>query len=275
MQQCETLLQTFSDQQLVAGFSILVATSFAACDISAYHYNLVCTMVLMSLVTHINTLVNIPNFICKGWIVGTYRILAIVAMVILSAILFSARNTSTFPVSAGPLSVLPAVCFEARNGTTDLGFGDAFDYLNSSMTHQNFVSSPKSGFAQYGVLLGFFAFALVMLVLDGLKKMCCEPGPFKHWATWVFRLIPTIVSILIVIYATSQYSGLRSAMEVDQWYRIDLDNDKTVSQILPMALLASSSIAVAKAFLGKCPLRMVPEPDADFAQKLGKVLEAS
>ena len=249
MHQCETLLQTFSDQQLVAGYSILVGTSFAACDISAYHYNLVCVMVLMSLVTHINTIVNIPNFLFRGWLVGTYRLLAILAMVILSAVLFSARNTSTFPISAGPLSILPAVCFEARNGTSDLGLGDAYGFLSSN--HQSFISSPKSGFAQYGVLMGFFAFALVMLALDGMKKMCCSPGPLKHWITWIFRLVPTVVSLLIVIYASTQYSGLRNSMEIDQWFRVDLNDDKTFSQILPLALLASSTIAVAKAALGE------------------------
>ena len=82
-----------------------------------------------------------------------------------------------------------------------------------------------------------------------MKKMCCEPGPLKHWITWVFSVIPTSVSLLIVIYAYLQYRGLRAGMEVDQWYRVDLDNDKTFSQILPLALLAGSSIAVFKAAL--------------------------
>ena len=37
MLRCEALLQALSDQQLVAGYSILIVTSYAACDISAYH----------------------------------------------------------------------------------------------------------------------------------------------------------------------------------------------------------------------------------------------
>jgi hypothetical protein len=58
----DTTLHSLSDTQLVASIGLLFAMLYQSCDISAYHYNLVCYMLLMSMVTHIFAFVNIPHF---------------------------------------------------------------------------------------------------------------------------------------------------------------------------------------------------------------------
>ena len=204
-------------------------------------------MILASLLTHINTIINIPDYFHRGQLVSILRVLAIVTMCVLSAILFSTRNTDTFPVSAGPLSILPAVCFEARNGTTTLGFGD----VDKLLKQQSFISSPKSGFAQYGVLMVLFLMGGIILVLDNMKKMCCAPGPVRRWITCIFRVVQTIGGSLIMSYTVVQYVGLRNAMEVPELYRVELNDSSTMSQILLLVLLVSSAIALANATLGE------------------------
>ncbi|XTI89811.1 hypothetical protein V2W45_603811 [Cenococcum geophilum] len=57
----DTTLHSLSDTQLVASIGLLFATLYQSCDISAYHYNLVCCMLLMSMATHIFAFVKIPH----------------------------------------------------------------------------------------------------------------------------------------------------------------------------------------------------------------------
>ncbi|KAF1999762.1 hypothetical protein P154DRAFT_213404 [Amniculicola lignicola CBS 123094] len=255
----ESLLQTLSDQQLVTGISMLACINLEACKISAYHYNLVCTMLMLSAITHLNTLINISDFIYKGKSVAFQRVLGIALQIILTGMVLSARNTSTFPTRAGPQGILPAACFENMNATTLLGLSD-FKDLTNKVTANNAdadqifenlkkATSAQSGLTECITLIIFVAFALAFLVLE-----YCEakfwPQRYFHFVSITLSATSVIASVAITVLAMSRYTALREAMEVDKWYDEASGKGWSYSQIIPAILLASGSITLVKAITG-------------------------
>lgn len=100
----ESLLQTLSDQQLIASIALLLAVNHQACQLTAYHYNLVCTMLVLAVVTHLNLLMNITDFLYKGRLLAFYRLGAILTQVILSGLVLKSRLSNNIPTTAGPVN---------------------------------------------------------------------------------------------------------------------------------------------------------------------------
>ena len=244
------LLHALSDQQLVTGISLLIATESKACQISAYHYNLVCAMILMSIITHLKTLLNAPHFFREGYVlVAILRLVFIFATVVFGGILFSSRNTAVFPADAGSLSILPAACFENKNGSQGLGFGEFASDIASNTTMA--TDQQRGGFVQYMLLSGFCVFAVIVLLIYSLESCFSSPGGVRRMVTLILRGIATMGSLFIVSYAIWKYKTLRQHMEVPEWYQVGItDDDWTFTQLLPYALLGSSLIPVVKALEG-------------------------
>jgi len=58
----ENLINAFSEQQSVAGLSLIVVAGHDGCELSAYIYNLICFQLIMSLISHLNALTNTRNW---------------------------------------------------------------------------------------------------------------------------------------------------------------------------------------------------------------------
>jgi len=216
---------------------------------SAYHYNLVCVMMLMSMITHLNTLINITRFFRKGYLIGSLRFISISATIVYNGILFQSRNTPWFPRDAGSLSILPAACFENKNGSQGLGFHQYISDVTSNKTMA--ADRLAGGFAQYMILSSFCVFAIVMLGIYSLEPcLGFPPGQGRRWVSLGLRVLSTIITSMIVSYAVVKYNLLRRNMEVEKWYQVGQTDTWTVSQLLPYVLLGSSGIAVMKALDG-------------------------
>jgi len=245
----ESLLHTLSDQQIVTGIALIIATEKKACQISAYHYNLVCVMMLMSMITHLNTMINITQFFRKGYLVGSLRFISISATMVYTGILFQSRNTPWFPRDAGTLSILPAACFENKNGSQGLGFHQYISDVTSNKTMA--ADRLAGGFTQYMILSTFCVFAIVMLGIYSLEPcLGSPPGQGRRWVSLGLRVLSTFITSMIVIYAVVKYTQLRNNMEVEKWYQVGQKDTWTFSQLLPYVLLGSSGIAVMKALDG-------------------------
>ncbi|MCJ1476032.1 hypothetical protein MMC13_004697 [Lambiella insularis] len=238
----ETLLQAFSDQQLVTGLSLLASVNHQGCHIAAYHYNLVCTMVSMSIVTHLNALINVAKFFPRGYLVAIYRFVAMTASLILTGILFWSRNTRTFPSRAGSLAIMPAACFEGSEKDSNTAFSNAA--VVRAMKGPSILDERQGSFLQFTALSTLFAAAVGVQVLEYLANRSCRPRLLLRWSCLLLRIAITAVSTGIIIYDTVQYRILRDRMEVPEWYQVEKRNDWTLGQIVPFALLASSSIGV-------------------------------
>ncbi|KAF2681835.1 hypothetical protein K458DRAFT_488961 [Lentithecium fluviatile CBS 122367] len=145
----DTYLVSLSDTQAVTSLALLITTNFfLGCTITAYHYDLVCSLVLMSSAAHIGSLAVMHRYFDakkhQSWqhFRSLTRVAMILASFILSYVLFRCRS-EIFP-SFRPLSntndantttstglVLPAVCFIDHPG-----------YSNAS-SRQNFTASPS------------------------------------------------------------------------------------------------------------------------------------
>ncbi|ORX95219.1 hypothetical protein BCR34DRAFT_669504 [Clohesyomyces aquaticus] len=264
----DSLLQALSDQQLVAGISLLLTINKQACEISAYHYNLVCTMLLLSAVVHVNTFVNVPDYVYKGPAAALFRVIAICIQVILSGIILSARNSNKFPTKASSLAIMPAACFQNMNATDLLGFGDLVDaaqnitqnvqFSNSTLNatanqvYDNIkaVSSGKSGFAEYATLAGLSLIVIIYVIVECFHAYSeKKPSPTSKfgWFSIFLSVLCFFVSFGIAWAAISGYSKLRSEMEVDKWYRVGDHGPWGLAQILPVLLMSSSAIVLFKA----------------------------
>lgn len=260
----ESLLQTLSDQQIVAGIALLLTVNAQACGISAFHYNIVCTMLLLSAVTHLNTLVSISDFIFKGKLVATNRLIAVITQLVLSGIVLSARQTKSFPSNPNALGVLPAACFENMDAMKGLGFGDFADFTsnvtgigtnrtyNASQIVDNIqnATSSKTGLGEYITLGAFTAIALVFLIIEMISAHWFESDK-PHWSSIIISGTSLAASAVIVTIAQIRYQKLRSGMEVDAWFDRGNQEEWTYSQIVPLLLLGSGSITVLKAATGR------------------------
>jgi hypothetical protein len=264
----ESLLHTSSDQQLVASIALLLAINHQACTITAYHYNLVCTMLLMGIITHLNALISIPDFLYKGKLVGFYRFAGILAQLVLSGIAFSARDTKGFPSVPSTLAIMPAACFENMHALKDFGFADAVSLYqnittssaNSTLNTTQLISniehatSGTTGVGEYATLVVFMLFAIFVLLFDFVEAIFTKSLKNSiglRWSSIFFSAASIIASIIIIFIAMTRYNNLRDGMEVPQWYDAASQDEWTYSQILPILLTGSGSIAILKAIGGE------------------------
>ena len=139
----DSYLVSLSDTQAVTTLALLIsAYFFVGCTISAYHYDLVCSLVLMSSAAYIGSMVVIHRYFDTKWWLILPRVAMIVANFVLAFLLFS-RRSAIFP-SFRPLStikstsrsfntglVLPATCFIDHPG------------VSKASNPHNFTASPS------------------------------------------------------------------------------------------------------------------------------------
>ncbi|OAG04780.1 uncharacterized protein CC84DRAFT_1176948 [Paraphaeosphaeria sporulosa] len=149
-------LISLSDAQAVTSLALLVTANFyVGCTISAYHYDLVCSLVLMSSAAHIGSLAVMHKYFdvdkCQGWqrvwqwVRFSLRVFMVIASFVLSNYLFRHRLESKIFPSFKPASddittnnrthstglVLPAVCFIDHPGQSN------------AVVYNNFTASPN------------------------------------------------------------------------------------------------------------------------------------
>ncbi|CAG8959506.1 hypothetical protein HYFRA_00001405 [Hymenoscyphus fraxineus] len=291
----ETLLQTLSDQQLIASIALLLAVNQQACELSAYHYNLVCTMLVLGVVTHLNLLMNITDFLNKGKFVALYRLVGILAQVVLSGFVLKARMSNNFPTTAGPLSIIPAACFENMNSTDILGVSSwstlahnvttagvaSNTTANANQIMDNLTASTTAsgGIGEYTTLAAFLIIALASVTSEYLQQklnLTERKRIGMSRASIAFSFMSIIASTVIVVLSFTRYNRLRSEMDIPALYRAAEEKQWTFSQILPILMMAGSSIAVVKAvtesFIG-IPGKRFENQAANALKRGGKTLE--
>jgi hypothetical protein len=149
----DSYLVSLSDTQAVTTLALLIsAYFFVGCTISAYHYDLVCSLVLMSSAAYIGSMVVIHSYFDTKWWLILPRVAMIVVNFVLAFLLFS-RRSAIFP-SFRPLSniksmgsssntglVLPATCFIDHPGVSNVSNPHNFTASLSWITN---ATSPTS-----------------------------------------------------------------------------------------------------------------------------------
>ncbi|KAH8647478.1 hypothetical protein BGZ60DRAFT_423935 [Tricladium varicosporioides] len=145
------LLHKYSEMMFLACFALMIVVRKQGCRISVYHYNLVCVMLLMGIISQVNILINVPDyFLEKGRGKGKKvfkklaipRFILIFIQIIFSLLFISARD-SNLPYTIDSLAILPAACFDSSTlATTDIT--QLSNLTSTNLVIRNIVPSMTS-----------------------------------------------------------------------------------------------------------------------------------
>jgi hypothetical protein len=240
-----------SDQQSVTGLSLIIVVGHDGCEVSAYIYNLVCFLILMSVVSHLNALTNTRNWFgepnayrLRGVIFGLFKIAPIVATIVMTGIMLAARIGTTFPSEAGQAASFPAACFENVDEDAPI---EQLGLVG------NTAEWAKNGFIQYMILVLDLFVVFVILVIAGLKKIGRRRDGFRAKLSLILRFVSTLATTGVNIWLTISYCQMRRTMESNpDWYQQPSATDEySFYDVATWLLFASSIITITKAWSGK------------------------
>ena len=144
---------------------------YLGCSICAYRYDIVCNLILMSLVAHFASLGVISRYF-SNWLLGLLRAVLIIVAFSLAGVMFAERNNSHFPTGvpgaemnsnmAAPPLLLAAACFTSENINVTNQFG----------TQLKIFESPAHvpGLVEYGVLFVGHLMAILQSMLTASSR---------------------------------------------------------------------------------------------------------
>ncbi|PVH67849.1 hypothetical protein DL98DRAFT_542845 [Cadophora sp. DSE1049] len=170
----EPLVVSFSDQQIVRGLSMPIATLYtsSACTVDAYRYNILCYLILMTIVSHLSSILVLRSYVNGQKTLSIVRFGLVFAQIFFAGIIFSSRVTDDFPTAVSNANlVLPAVCFQ----------------LPKSKPYSALEEIPGphhkdiAAFSSYIVLAVFYAINIIFSIAHILTHY------FRPGSTWEMR----------------------------------------------------------------------------------------
>lgn len=123
----ETLILACSDQQVFTGAAYALTLRYwRGCTISAYHYNIVANMMLLTCATHLISVTIVRNHWRFPWL-AALRVISITAVFVVTGLLMTNQNAGMkmlFPTGVPDANetvssiFLPAACFQGGSHTT-------------------------------------------------------------------------------------------------------------------------------------------------------------
>lgn len=249
----DTLLHTMSDAQVATGLALLLVVTFHASCISAYHYNVVCYLMFMSLVTHVLAYVNIPNFVKKGNLIATLRVFAVLAIIVLTWMLFKARDAiEDFPVDANSLAIMPAACF-VGNQSSILGVEYFSNHNVSEILGSTGSTSGSTSYRfQFLPMAILCLCGFIFLIVDSISDSAIDTGSLgRRRIVFFFRVVLSLAVIILALVGTSEYFKLKAGFEIEAWYKSSDEDTASLSQMIAATLSIPSLFAVVKVCVGK------------------------
>ncbi|KAK1706175.1 hypothetical protein BDP67DRAFT_569726 [Colletotrichum lupini] len=185
----QALVVSCSDQQVFTGGAYLVTIRFwKGCFITAYHYNIVANMLLLTCATHLMSVVISKNYF-ERLLLACLRVIFITVVFAMTGLLLSNQNASNnvpFPTKVPPsnesdsLLLSPAVCFQNGEDSIEqlkqllldsVGSGTAVERALLQSTPGNYIQ----GWNLYLVILIWYGVS----ILAELGR-CCYRSRKKH-----------------------------------------------------------------------------------------------
>ncbi|KAH9900442.1 hypothetical protein F4778DRAFT_738963 [Xylariomycetidae sp. FL2044] len=268
----ETLVLACSDQQVFTGAAYaLTLRYFKGCTISAYHYNLVANMMLLTCATHLMSVTIVRDYWRYPWL-AVARIMSVTGVFIVTGLLLtnqSAKGTLGFPNKIPPanetdnLLFLPAACFQSASSSASNAFRSATSSAGSfgeTITQSMLDGAKIPGWSWYIIMLLFYGAAIIAEVTRFLRRGKKRPGWRLRTAAWFQRVfgrsafLRKITQFVFLIYlvggvgigmATTITSGsfifgLRRWVSNSGWLQLEdngqnPENDATgFSQLVPI-----------------------------------------
>lgn len=264
----ESLINDLSIQQSITGLGLIVTAAHVGCSLSAYVYNLICLLVLMSVITNLNALTNTRNWFTmnsaaplRSICYGVIRVAPIITTIGLAGMMTLSRSQSVFPTVPSPQITLPAVCFEGYGFDQ---FGDfapkLLEEAQNGFQGQWNQSFWTSGAIQFALLFIDLILIVVIFMVALLKKCCAgRPNGFRGWLSLWLRILSTLLTSVALVWLSTMYYILRYGVEKEATYFSQVPDIVQTEQGIPAgnwtplnvistALLASSIVGIAKSF---------------------------
>lgn len=252
---------------------------FVNCDrpISAYHYDLVCFLLLCSIVTHLCSIVAVtayfdflsgsgPSTFSRLGVL-TLRCIGIATTIILTGLILFERDRSRFPV-APPLStddeskllLRPAVCFFVRTDNLDAITQDIPQTVGH-LSGQNW----NHGLTQYLVFLLAVAIAVPIAVSQSIYHILCCNRPAPKFILSI-RLVVILMGAGVLVSNLILAWNLRDWMNNAGWLTDanGAEDSWTFSQIITLSLILFTPFTLFDATAGE--FRCRPFFDTSYLQ---------
>ena len=231
----EQTMLSFSDQQLITSLAMLIAVYFfLGCHISAYHYDVVCNLILMSLVTHLTSLAVISRYF-SNLFHGPPRAIVIIFAFSFAGVMFAERDSTRFPTGVPKPSTI-------SNTTAPPLLAAAACFTSEKITTTDRVHA--TGFAEYVVLLIITIFGLIMAMAQSLVTSS-RNDKYLHLRNWIFVLRPILLisAWAIAIAAFIKSNSLRNWLAASPWPKDDAEHSWGFGQLVPCFLLLLTPLA--------------------------------
>ncbi|KAK4184630.1 hypothetical protein QBC35DRAFT_46637 [Podospora australis] len=263
----EALVVSCSDQQVFTGAAYAITLRYAkACTISAYHYNIVANILLVTCATHLMAVTISANY-WEHLSMGVLRMVVTTGVYIFTGILLAnqGRDSFRFPTKVpdytekhSPL-LLPAACFQS--GSSEVG-KEMQRTLGASSANE-FFTGQIHGWTQYLLMLFFFIFAVLVSVSRLIRRGQDHDGKRRQFVSWFKRSCPRLlkwkklfyiffglylvagigISTWAVVYAALYVFKLRSWVHSSGWMKtidgkIEENDASTFGQLVPVFLIS-------------------------------------
>ncbi|KAK7747656.1 hypothetical protein SLS62_008982 [Diatrype stigma] len=266
----ETTVIACSDQQVFTGAAYALTLRYwKGCTISAYHYNLIANMMLLTCATHLMSVTIVRNYWKYPWL-AVFRVICISGVFIVTGVLFTnqnAREDPPFPTAlplaneTDSLIFLPAACFQSQQNTAT----DTFQATTANSTafwNTLKLSKPGNmiqGWNWYVVILLFYGAAIIAECIRFCRRGRSRPGWRSALArhlgrcfgrgTFPRRVIQNVflfylaagvgISVAATVVASQYIFGLRRWADRSGWIETDKgqnpENDfSSFGQLVPI-----------------------------------------
>lgn len=176
---CETLVMSCSDQQVFTGGAYAISLRYwNGCSITAYHYNIVANMMLLTCATHLMSVTIVRNYYKSLW-QSILRVVIIVGVVLVTGIILSNQDANTdiqFPTTPPPqnetdmgLLFLPAACFQGQDthivNTLQESFNGTDDFQRSILFSTAGGGNHIQGWNEYIIMLAWYVLSLLVMLV--------------------------------------------------------------------------------------------------------------
>ncbi|KAK4175076.1 hypothetical protein QBC36DRAFT_332259 [Triangularia setosa] len=267
----EALIISCSDQQIFTGGAYAITLRYAkACTVSAYHYNIVSNILLVTCATHLMAVTVSSNY-WEHRFVGGLRLVVTSLVYVITGILLSNRGEPDlgFPTQVPAneetysFMLLPAACFQ----TDGIRLGTELDKSFRVGSANEFFNGQVHGWTQFIIMFLFYFLAAVVSVGRLIRRGKDHNGkrtrfivwfkqtlnPFFQWKRFFYIFFGlyllagiavsswTVVTSALYVFALRRWvhgSGWMKAIDVEIPGRIAENDPSTFGQLVPVLLIS-------------------------------------
>ncbi|KAK4156591.1 hypothetical protein C8A00DRAFT_12484 [Chaetomidium leptoderma] len=200
----EALIVTCSDQQVFTGGAYAITLRYAkACSVSAYHYNIVANILLVTCATHLMA-ITVSRHYWEHAYVGGLRIVVTTLVFVITGVLLSNQGSGSlgFPTEVPPhsdqysLMLLPAACFQ----TGDFAFDREIEKAFHASSAGEFFTGQIHGWPNYLIMFLFYIIAVFISLGRVVRRGMGHNGKRKRFIAWLKMKVPFLFRIKRVLY---------------------------------------------------------------------------